>query len=259
VAALLLSACAGEGAPAPRPTRTSPGAAPSGEAPVRAGNFAACPFTAPVQTTQGFVYPPGYPADATPSPERCFQSLDDALRAGARLAPAPTGGVRVGYVYLVDADPDLAARCRAAARQLDVMVACPTLLPGPGYTSDVGTVGPRTSFAQFYIEEVFAAAPQYVGTGPGMGHLWVTTDTTAAIRPTSICAGPPSSQERTRFRGLPARWFECPKGSSTHSGHVLLSWRGPGLVYTVSLHGHSAVNRRLDWLIADSVVLVRPR
>jgi hypothetical protein len=72
-----------------------------------------------------------------------------------------------------------------------------------------------------------------------------------------LCAGRPHDVAAVTFRARPARFLDCVGGGSTHSGHVLLAYRRAGVTVTVSLHGHTAVNRRLDRAIARGVVLVR--
>ena len=60
---------------------------------------------------------------------------------------------------------------------------------------------------------------------------------------------------RTRVRGRPGVYREYPFGTGLNSGHVVLVWHVGGTTYAISLHGHTAVNERLDEAIADHLVL----
>ncbi len=53
-------------------------------------------------------------------------------------------------------------------------------------------------------------------------------------------------------------WVECGDGSSMNSGHVLLRWTKGGVIYAVSLHGHTSVNRDVELAIALSIEYLDP-
>jgi hypothetical protein len=147
--------------------------------------------------------------------------------------------------------------CRRAARRLAFAVACPGLTPDP---SDALNPVPE-AVGEFLLEESFAGPPSYVGVGTvgfgskSVGHLWV--DSVGRPPDRGFCTG-------ARFlfaievAHRHARYLSCPQGSETHSGHVLLVWREAGATHIVSLHGHTVVNRRIDFLLAAHCRIVRP-
>jgi hypothetical protein len=264
---LMAAACTGGGSESAAPSGGSANTSGTtmvqpGEPPVLVGGERTCPVPAPIPARGGFFYPPFYPQDEIPPAERCFASLPQAGEAGLRKAPPPPGDRVVGGVYLVQASSALGAICRRAAAALGFAVACPDLVPAPP------TAIQRVSEArgELLMEERFAASVGYIGAGTAgagatatsVGHLWIDS-TAERMGAPSICGqlqSVPSSP--TSVRGWPARFVKCPEGSSTHSGHVVLFWREANSWHLVSLHGHTAVNRRMDVLIARSARIVRP-
>lgn len=106
------------------------------------------------------------------------------------------------------------------------------------------------------LEGNFVGPPGYAGSGEGAGHLWFL-----AFRATRSKLGECERPRRLRGRvvvvGTRARWLACPPGSELNSGHVLLEWRLRGVVYAVSVHRVSPLNRRLAVVLARHVRLVR--
>ncbi|MGZ5288803.1 MAG: hypothetical protein ACXWZU_12205 [Actinomycetota bacterium] len=60
--------------------------------------------------------------------------------------------------------------------------------------------------------------------------------------------------------GHPAQWVTCPdnRNPPQDSGHVMLEWTEAGIVYAVSVHTDTPVNRRLALFLAQHLVLVEP-
>jgi hypothetical protein len=250
-ALVLLAACSG--------ATTRAGPSLPGRAPFRIGDHSFCTVAAPVTSTGRIYFPSHYPPEAIPDAERCFHSVEDARGAGFHAAPLPTGSHLVGGVYLMPAAPQLSATCRRAAARLGFSVACPTLAPSPAETLElISHIG-----RQFLLQEQFGAPPTYVGAGTvgfggrSVGHLWVASSPTP-MNAGSICFDPMARTRPASVRGHRAAFASCPEGSSTHSGHVVLFWSEAGAWHLVSLHGHTAVNRRMDQLIARTSEMIRP-
>jgi hypothetical protein len=53
--------------------------------------------------------------------------------------------------------------------------------------------------------------------------------------------------------GHPAAWTFCSEGSTLDSGHTDLTWTQGPVVYTVSLHGHSDLNKELALALAENL------
>jgi hypothetical protein len=205
-------------------------------------------------------YPSMYPArpGSGVRPDRCFRSIAQAEHAGYRLAPTPSGATRVGDVYLVPPVRRLAADCRHAAQVAGMAVPCPTLVPVPA-DSVGGCVGVKRCVRHgvFILEGSFNGPRGYVGVGGRGGHLLFLA--AAAGKASEIeCCGGVRTKASFAVLGQRASWLEYPSGSELNSGHVALEWRKRGVVYLVSLHGHSELNRRLDKVLAKRVQLVTP-
>jgi hypothetical protein len=268
VAALVLAGCTGGSGGGVRSNgshESTPGGTPeAGQRPVVIAGERTCPLTAPIPANGPVFYPTFYPQDAVPPADRCFESVALARGAGLRPAPPPPGDQLIGGVYLVSAGQALVPLCRAAARQLGYAVACPETVPAP-----VNAIERVTAAPDFLLEENFAAPLSYRGAGTtgrgptatSRGHMWIES-ANERFDASSICGvGPPApipTTTPTSVRGGPAGFVSCAQGSSTHSGHVVLFWREAGDWHLVSLHGQTAVNRRIDVLIARSIGIVRP-
>jgi hypothetical protein len=174
-------------------------------------------------------------------------------------APPPPGSHLIGGVYLMPAARQLWATCRRGAARWGFAVACPTLAPSPADTLElISHIG-----RQFLLQEQFGAPPTYVGAGTvgfgnrSVGHLWVASSPTP-MSARSICYDPMARARPASVRGRRAAFVSCPEGSSTHSGHIVLFWQQAGAWHLVSLHGHTAVNRRMDLVIASTSEMIRP-
>ena len=266
VATLAATSCTGGRANGPATARPSAAASTqgAGQPPVVIAGERTCPLTAPVPARGAVFYPSFYPQDAVPPAARCFGSVALARQAGLREAPPPPGAQEIGGVYLVRAEGALEPTCQNAALDLRFAVACPTVVPAPSNGVERVFQAP-----DFLLEENFAAPLSYRGAGTtgrgptatSRGHLWIESSD-ERFDASSICGvaspAPVPTSTPTSFRGRPARFVSCARGSSTHSGHVVLFWREAGASHLVSLHGRTAVNRRIDVLIARSVRIVRP-
>jgi hypothetical protein len=260
-AALALMACTGGS------SRERPSASPQGRGlpPVTIAGESTCPAPAPIVVAGTSYYPPNYPVGAVPAARRCFVTVEQARAAGFREAAPPSGDRLIAGVYLVPAQPSLRRTCRGAAVALRFAVACPGMVPAPAN----GIEHVSQARGEFLLEEHFGAPLGYVGAGTAgvgaaaesIGHLWIDS-TNERLSASSICGvGPPApipTPTPITIRGGPAHVVSCSRGSSTHSGHVVLFWQEAGTWHLVSLHGHTDVNRRMDALIARSVRIVRP-
>jgi hypothetical protein len=199
-----------------------------------------------------------YPARPGPGirPDRCFRSIAQAEEAGYRLAPSPPRAVRVDDVYLVPPERRLAASCRRAARIAGFAVTCPTLVPVPADSvGGCAGVGRCVRRGAFILEGRFNGPPGYVGAGGRGGHLWFFGAIPSKASEVDCC-GAHRTEASFAVRGHQASWLEFPSGSEVNSGHVVLQWREHGVIYSVSLHGHSELNRRLDEILAKRVQMV---
>jgi hypothetical protein len=205
-----------------------------------------------------YAYPSMYPdrPGSAIRPDRCFRSIALAEEADYRLAPLPPRAVRVDDVYLVPPERRLAASCRRAARIAGFAVPCPTLVPVPA-DSVGGCVGVGRCVRRgvFILEGNFNGPPGYVGAGGRGGHLWFFGAVPSKASEVDCC-GARRTEASFAVRGHRASWLEFPSGSELNSGHVVLQWRERGVVYSVSLHGHSELNRRLDEILANRVRMV---
>lgn len=238
-------------------------------APVTAGGRVACPLNAPVVGAGGSFYPAGYPHESLPKPDRCFASVEDARGAGLSLADAPPGAVRIDGIYLVRAGGALRSRCRTAASRIGYPVACPGLVPSPADAVRTNVICCQSHLRQFLLEERFGAPADYRGAGTAgygaarhsVGHLWIVTEANIIVPPETLCAGSDRQLGKVSkappVRGHAAQWVVCGQGAGMHSGHLLLTWNErSNLLYAVSLHGHSALNRRIALAIARRVAIV---
>lgn len=59
--------------------------------------------------------------------------------------------------------------------------------------------------------------------------------------------------------GSAGSWIECGvDASGVNSGHVLLRWSRGDVVYAVSLHGHTQINRDVELAIAENIEYIGP-
>ena len=241
--------------------RTAGGRTNAGVAPERVGDVWLCPALNSVEGFRGLAYPSYFPS---PPPEtdrldRCFASIGQASNGGFRLAPPPLGGMVIGGVYLVSPGREVSELCDRARPVSSLAIPCPTLIPGGADDVYCAAVFPCAGRGWFVLEGTFAAAPGYIGESRGSGHLFIIGyDRRSGIWPADTLefgriAG------RTRVGDHPAVFLRFPDGSELNSGHVALVWHDGDTTYAVSLHGHTALNRRLDLLIALHLRMLTPR
>jgi hypothetical protein len=186
-------------------------------------------------------------------PARCFITEAQARSAGYRPAPLPAGDVAVGPIFLTPPGPLLEVRCRDGARRTGFAIPCPGLLPSGG---DLAGVYPaRGSFVLLWN---FGGPRGYKGIPTGSSnHLFVFALSGRVSQ--QDFGGCPAQKllARTTVRGHAAELLACAAGSENmNAGHVVIRWRERGVVYEVSLHNPTNVNRRIAEAVASSVRLV---
>ena len=186
-------------------------------------------------------------------------------------------GHRSAGVPLVAAPAEMHSQCSAAAARVGFAVPCPTVVPSldhRGMTCDPTTQDPASfppctgtsGFVTpaFFVDfQGFRVGPDYVGVdGKPIGHL--------TLRAEPHREGPPCFGTVVGMIALPqhtATEYRCTNntlrvqrdaehGEGAYVGHVLLAWTQDGIDYSVSAHGHTAVNLALVERIAGSVELV---
>jgi hypothetical protein len=208
-----------------------------------------------------------------------------ASACGAAPAPAGTGRSpdSIDGVQLVATDATLTEACTRAAGVLQFTVPCPGLIPLPRTpvgcpTIDISEfaggkdcaensgagVAPKGVLDIFtFIEPDMVLPSSYMGTGPGANHLFIigvrADSKLVAFR--AGCAGEPEAiRPGPIIFGAQASWVDCgPEGAGMHSGHRMLRWAADGVLYVVSLHGQTAINERLEQVIANGLVMVAPK
>jgi hypothetical protein len=235
-----------------------------GKPPVRTSGIYLCPigFEYAAYGRYGALrrvyYPPFHPGKPPRRvrPARCYRSGAQARRVGYRLAPPPPGVVYVSGIYLVPPRRSLADFCRALAQRAQIPAPCPGLVPtSPNAVSEC-SLEFCAGDGYIFLENTPPVPPTYNGDGPGSMHLWFNAFRPGRF-PDEPC--PDGTVERSQeVRGRPGQMIACPPGSSMHSGHVVLIWEEQGVVYEVSLHGHTDLNRRLDAILAEHLTLIGP-
>ena len=120
--------------------------------------------------------------------------------------------------------------------------------------------------AVFFLEFVgFDVGPDYVGMdGKPHGHVTVAA---APHRDAPPCFGtvvgtvalPTRTATEYRCTNDTLRvQRDARHGEGAYVGHLLLTWRQDGIDYTVSAHGHTAVNLALVKRLAGSLDLLAP-
>lgn len=178
--------------------------------------------------------------------------------------------------YLRPASQLEVRRCEDAARSVDLDVLCPLLLPKGQYAypwcedSKANSCGyPCVFGACFLAEIVFTAPHRYVGMAPGMGHfvVWATTQGHRVVVPCLVGRKIGSIQNGGRKWGI----WHCGEQSSDDpgiqhrhghtiidggevmQGHIVFVTTVKDTNVEVSLHGMTALNRRLLVQITDDM------
>jgi hypothetical protein len=192
------------------------------------------------------------------------------------LGSGLSSGVRVADVLLVPADPSLSASCARAAALGGIVVPCPRLIiqhrgpiaescpdhdliPNGGgkdcledsAAGDSNLPSRRDAFTYTQNDIVF----------PGALHLFIVgVKEDSRLAPfRSGCAGRESTESGPQLDGSATTWVQCPDDAGgMNSGHVLLRWTKGNVIYAVSLHGHTGVNREVELAIARNIDYVSP-
>ena len=177
--------------------------------------------------------------------------------SGMRLEPAPKW--MEGY-------------CHKAANDLGYAVLCPVLLPSRYDLIPCRGPTPKNELwgkycFDYVLDSVFKGPPGYQGpfaANRRAGHLAIWT-----IAPTSDmyqrglfgCPGEGLRQEPARLGGHSGHWWACPatRAADLNSGHVAFQWSAGGVIYGLSVHGITNVNRRIVRELLDQLDLVGPQ
>jgi len=282
-------------ATAPRGAAARPASPPTGIAPLTAGASTFCPggMYSGYAPTRQFV-PPNYPADAPSSaPDRCYESAAEAIRAGLRSAPLPTGDALVEGIYLVPSHPTLERSCRVAARALGFAVPCPRLLPNPSFGTtppECGTYGAITApngnsgnpacvvdvgfeyvepfqapprMRAFLLQEGgFAAPPEYEAIPGGNPTAAITVIGAPRAIWIQVADATVGCDDRTeleagRVGDAAATISGCPS-SFGGVAQTILSWERAGVVYAIVAVGGPDQNDALLEAIAAHVRFIEP-
>ena len=178
--------------------------------------------------------------------------------------PVASSSPTIGGVTLVKPPSEVERYCQATADRLDRAILCPSLLPANPLFPSTCCLNERI----FLIQEVFQGPPSYVGMPAGdgsasdVGHLNIWSIPRRTLDTAGLgCTARGRLVGTTDMNGAAARWIACPAGSNPpqDSGHVLLQWSDSGIVYEVSVHTDTPVNRRLALFIAEHLVFVEPQ
>ena len=196
---------------------------------------------------------PLHPA-ITVHPARCFATLSAATHAGYQSAAPPPKAVVLSGIYLRPVSRNLRAACHTSARAAGFAVPCPGLLPAAQQSWQCPCVG---EFG-FNLMVFASAPPAYDGEGPGSIHL-VFGASRDASSPWVNCIGAVGLGAMT-LGGIRGALLNCPPASEgPNGGHLVFRWTGSGVTYTVSAHGHTAINRRLIAVLLEHLTLIAPR
>jgi hypothetical protein len=182
------------------------------------------------------------------------------MSSGPVASPSPT----IGGVTLVKPTSEVQRYCQAAADRLDRAIRCPSLLPDDPYFPSTCCLNKSI----FLIQETFQGPPSYVGmpsadgSASNVGHLNIWSIPRGSVDTAGLgCTAKGRPAGTIDVNGAAARWTACPadRNPPQDSGHILLQWSDSGIVYAVSVHTDTPVNRRLALLIAEHLVIVEPQ
>jgi hypothetical protein len=189
------------------------------------------------------------------------------------LGNAPSSSVRVSGVLLVAADPGLRAACVRAAHAGGFEVPCPRLVIE--HRGAIGEACPQEPLSPLRdcLEDSAPSDPKphirdsfvYIQNDlvlDGALHLFVVgVKSDSLLRPFRVGCGDAaeSTSSGPELLGFGTTWVECAgETSGMNSGHVLLRWSRGDVIYAVSLHGHTQVNRDVELAIARNIEYVGP-
>lgn len=221
------------------------------------GGTGLCPSNFPYAAvaSQKQVYPSNYPdmALVTRHVTSCFDSTQDAHRAGYRIAPPPPGDTTLGPLYIAPVTVSVQHICTAAQGLTHARVYCPARLPTPWTSQGALPNCPTASCSAplLSISGTFTAPASYLPSAPGTGDVSIWEGSKTALKqylPTVYCIGARAHViARTSFRGHPATWYQC-----TIFGHPTstLGWHEGKESYAIAADGPTALRRRLIRYIA---------
>ena len=178
--------------------------------------------------------------------------------------PVVPASTTIGGVALVTPTSEVERYCQAAADRLDWAILCPSLLPVDPYFPDTCCLARSI----FLIQEVFKGPPSYVGmpdtdgSASDVGHLNIWSIPSGTLDTAGVgCTANGSPGGTIDMNGAAARLIACPAGRNPpqDSGHIVLQWSEAGIVYAVSVHTDTPVNRRLALFVAEHLVIVEPQ
>lgn len=189
------------------------------------------------------------------------------------LGNAPRSEIRVSGALLVAADLALRAECVRAAHAGGFDVPCPRLVIEHRGATGEGCPQELLSPLRDCLEDSAPSDPKphvrdsfvYIQNDlvlDGALHLFVVgVKSDSLLR--AFRAGCGDASESTSsgpdLLGVGTTWVECAgEISGMNSGHVLLRWSRGDVVYAVSLHGHTQVNRDVELAIARNIEYVGP-
>jgi len=195
---------------------------------------------------------------ASVRPDRCFASLDEAIRAGFSLPPPSSGGFLIDGIYLIPPTASLMTICQDGARRLGLTVLCPGIVPGSSESIVPCDRRDCVFLRALVLTFTFSGPPGYVGIPwePGANHLFVLEARAGRERAALFlgCEGPQST-EPVSVRGRPGEWIRCEDGETMNAGHIMLVWSDRGVRYVVSLHSDTFTNRVIAAAVADRLAV----
>ena len=230
------------------------------------GGTGLCPLGFPYAAAadQKLVYPPNYPGRpvANKHVTSCFASTHDALSAGYRIAPPPSGDTTLGPLYLAPAPATVRHTCQAAQRLTHAVVYCPSRLPAGWLTDTYGSpdcptaecAAPLLSISGSFMDPGYSPSAS-TGLGQGDASIWAASGFQLRHYPVPIACGSVATNAqarlvgRTTFRGHPAGWYLCPAGLP-----LMLKWHIGKESYGITADGPSSLRRRLIAYIAAHLV-----
>jgi hypothetical protein len=162
--------------------------------------------------------------------------------------------------------------CHKAANDLGYAVLCPLKLPS--LIDIVPCRGPAPEEElwgkfcfDYVLDMLFNGPPGYQGPFPAnrtAGHLALWTIAPSSDMYQGGLFGCPGGGRKQpgRLRGHSGYWWVCPAtggGANLNSGHVAFQWSAGGLIYGLSVHGITDVNREIVRTLVDQLDLVGPR
>lgn len=199
-------------------------------------------------------------------------ALSGLLLLTACAGNRPATGTTVAGLHFEPAPKWMAGYCRKAADDLRYAVLCPVRLPSPIDIVPCRGPAPKDELwgkycFDYVLDSLFRGPPGYRGpfsaTNPRAGHLAIWT-----IAPSSDmysgglfgCPGGGLRRESARLRGHSGHWWACPatRVADLNSGHVAFQWFANGVIYGLSVHGTSRVDRRIVRELLDDLDLVGP-